>query len=595
MEKIAVDIETSDPHLQKMGAGTINGSGRILGVGVYTTGWQKYFTKPTMQYWNMMKDKNSVKIFHNGVYDMDYLVNTNSPLAVGMKACDGRIEDTMTREALLAPLSPSLSLDACCAAHNIEGKHKKGIEAHWKGAGKAVKHLEGMLPEVVAEYCLQDCKATYQLYQMQEALISEQGLDGINDVECSLYPLLMMMRRNGVCIDTDAMQKLKETIASQYEAGMKALMKKYGIADLSLSSASHLERIFSKEGLPIAKTQKGNPSFTGAVLDKLKHPVVDEIKRLRRDAKLLSTYLEAWPQMLVNGRLHCSLFPAKRDDGGAVTGRWSSSHPNLQQVPARGDKHGEAFRSLFLPDAGCLLGAFDYKQIEYRVFLHYASGQDAEAVRKEFNKGHEIDYHQMTIDMLGWGYMGKEGRHLAKGLNFGMLYGMGYRTFAKNYAKILGTSSESEAIAKASALFREYYTKVPFVKPTVDDIQRTAVRRGYVKTVLGRRQHVQSGQAFKIVNYLVQGTAADIMKKAMVDAYKAGVFNVLKLHFPVHDELVFSIPQTKAGVDACEELRHIMETAVPLRVPLGVDTEIGEDWGHCTNDNYSKLKSRLNG
>ena len=204
----------------------------------------------------------------------------------------------------------------------------------------------------------------------------------------------------------------------------------------------------------------------------------------------------------------------------------------------------------------------------------------------------------MTIDLMGWGDLGKEGRHLAKNLNFGSIYGLGPKSFAIKFKQnLLHNHPERDPdnlFPVAQSLMNEYFRKVPFVKPTCNKIMEVGQRRGYVKTLSGRHQRMPLDKgAYKLINYLIQGSASDLLKKGIVDAWEQGVFNVLKLHAQVHDEIVFSIPQTCEGYEACVTLYKCMTEAYPLKIPLGVDTEVGPDWGHCDMDNWSAFKQEV--
>lgn len=264
-------------------------------------------------------------------------------------------------------------------------------------------------------------------------------------------------------------------------------------------------------------------------------------------------------------------------------------------------------RELFIPEDDCMLGAFDYKQIEYRIYIHYASTirpmlRGIQETLDKF-KEQDVDYHYMVQEMMGWVFDDKEKmkiyRHITKNLNFGSIYGLGVRSMARDFSEpILMAHPEidrSQLLPLCKVIQQEYYNKIPFIRPTNDRIISTARSKGYITGISGRRCRLpaEDNRAFTLVNYLVQGTAADLFKKAMVDAWEAGVFNVLTSHIMVHDELVFSLPQTKEGVEAAQELEQCMKNAYKFNVPIGVDTEIGYDWGHCNNDNWEALKRRV--
>lgn len=600
---VAIDIETKDPLLKQFGPGTINKTGKLLCVGMYDpeSGLNNCYRYP------QEKDKiarvlesDVTKIFHNGVYDLDWLIN-----GAGF-TINGRCEDTMTRATLLDSYQTHYNLEACCERAGVTGKNKGDtIDKEWRGKGKAIEHLDEIPFNIVAKYCIQDCKATYDLYKAQEPYFT-QGSDMwcANDVEVRLYPYLIQMRGNGFPFDMEGRCVLSQKLNTEYEASMQELRTKYGIPDLNLGRSAHLLKIWQQEGLPVEYTESGNPSFSKEKLDMIDHPITDTIMHVRGLDKLLGTFIDGgFVDNLVNGRLHSTFYPAKRDEGagGTVTGRFSSRNINLQQVPAREDKHGKEVRSLFIPEPDCLLGAFDYKQIEYRLFIHFAimlNAPGAAECQQRFLENPNTDYHQMTIDMMGWGDMGKDGRNLAKNFNFGSIYGLGWRSFAVKFRKSLLKAHPNwdpdNLGPLAKRLMDEYFEKVSFAKPTINAIQDTCIRRGYVKTLGGRHQRTPlDGCVFKIVNYLIQGSAADIVKKAIVVAGEEGIWNVLKLHAQVHDELVFSIPKNREGYEASIELKNIMSSVYKLAIPLGVDTEIGPDWGHCNETNWKEFASNF--
>lgn len=604
---VAIDIETDDPHLKQWGPGAIRQDGKILGVGVYSPelGLNEYFEPPFRNdeearhiLVHLLRDPDITKVFHNGVYDLDWLMN-----GYGFEV-NGRIEDTMTRETLLDSYAFSYSLDACCQRRGVEGKNKEDtIDAWWAargGKGKAVENLKHIPPEVTGKYCLQDCKATYDLYFAQQPLLEEQNLLNANDIECKLYPLLMDMKHNGIRVNMSKLFELMDQFEEEYENGIAEMEQKYGFAEgtLSLNSAKDIEKMWRAEHLPIEYTATGKPSFAAAVLEDSNHPLAEKIQHLRGLTKTLA-FLNSWVDYSINGHIHPCFYPAKRDDAGTVTGRWSSGDPNMQQVPARAEKHGKEIRSLFIPEDGCILGAFDYKQIEYRVFIHFAEGQGADEARKEFHE-HDVDYHWMVQTMMGWVTgdkdKDKEYRHITKNLNFGSIYCMGARSFAQKFKRPLlkahPDADPDNLVPLADSLMKMYKRKIPFVDPTCRRVIQTGERRGYVRTLSGRRQRMPlDGGAYKLVNYLIQGSAADLLKKGLVDAWNAGVFKVLKLHAQIHDEIVFSIPKTKEGYEACCKLYECMAHSYDLRIPIGVDTEVGPDWGHCDMDNWEAFKN----
>ena len=595
----AIDIETSDPHLKQWGPGSIRKDGYIIGIGIYCPEMEiaSFFRPEDPMVKQILGDESIVKVLHNGVYDLDWIENGH-----GIEV-RGRCEDTMTRETLLDSYAYSYSLDACCQRRGVEGKNKADTIDAWYTAngfkGKAIENLDKIPFDIVGKYCVQDCKATYDLYFAQQPLLEEQNLLRANDIECRLYPLLMDMKRNGIRVDMPKLFGLMDQLEEEYETGVKEMEQKYGFAPetLSLNSAKDIEKMWRAEHLPIEYTATGKPSFAANVLEDCTHPLAEKIQHLRGLTKTLA-FLNSWVDYAIEGHIHPCFYPAKRDDAGTVTGRWSSGDPNMQQVPARAEKHGNEIRSLFIPEDGCILGAFDYKQIEYRVFIHFAEGPGADEARAEFHK-HDVDYHWMVQTMMGWATgdkdKDKEYRHITKNLNFGSIYCMGARSFAKKFKRPLmkahPDADPDNLIPLADSLMKMYKKKIPFVDPTCRRIINTGERRGYVRTLSGRRQRMPLDHgSYKLVNYLIQGSAADLLKKGLVDAWDAGVFKVLKLHAQIHDEIVFSIPKTREGYEACCKLYECMAHSYDLRIPIGVDTEIGPDWGHCDMDNWNGFK-----
>jgi DNA polymerase I-like protein with 3'-5' exonuclease and polymerase domains len=290
----------------------------------------------------------------------------------------------------------------------------------------------------------------------------------------------------------------------------------------------------------------------------------------------------------VKGRIHGELHPLRSDRGGTVTGRFSSSKPNLQQVPARHDEIGPLIRSIFIPEEGMHWGAFDYSQQEPRLTVHYAhktqqEGSD-DAVDAYRNK--DADFHQVVADMANIS------RKEAKIINLGLSYGMGKDKLIRQ----LDISPQ-----EAEILFDTFHSRVPFIKGLRDQCARLGSNRGFITTVLGRKcrfnlyepryefgstplpfsdaldkygQDIKRSFTYKAMNRLIQGSAADMTKKAMVELYKEGIL----AHTQVHDELDISVDSK----ETCEKIMQIMADCVPLVVPNKVDAEIGQSWGEAT-------------
>ena len=634
---VVIDIETDDPYINDFGPGAIRNLGRILGVGVYCPQMHlhEYLEPDDYRIKEFLTNPNCVCIFHNAVYDLDWLYNWSKSIVYhNIKA---RIEDTMTRQSLIDTYSPSFGLDYCCQLFGIEGKNKEDtIEAwyaehyeqlkatvHEKIGKKAIQNLKWIPRDIVGKYCKQDCKATYDLFIAQQPCLEKEELLRANDIECRLYPWLLATRANGIRIDNFARAKLSDDVTKECEEYEADFHKKYG--DVNINSNKQLQALWRQLGLPFCYSKEGSISFGydqmlefkngGSQLRmddkqlKIAHEVATDILQIREYRKLLDTFVDGqFVDMQYNGRIYTCLYPSKRDgSGGTVTGRFSSANPNLQQVPAHSE-WGKQTRSIFVPENDMLLGAFDYKQVEYRLFTHFAQGEEGKAAQKLYEENPDLDYHEMGQKMMGWWYpddewANKEARHMMKRLSFGNLYGLKAKTFSEHFKWDLLKSHpnvrQEDLFYLAEDLQTQYQTKVPFIKVTNEAIMNVGKSRGYIRTLSGKRQRMPPNpskggdDAYKLINYLVQGSAGDVFKKGVcVDAWEAGVFDVLVPHLMVHDEMVFSIPQSHAGYEACIELRECMKNAYPLKVALGVDTEIGPDWGHCKGDIWEEFEKK---
>jgi len=461
----------------------------------------------------------------------------------------------------------------------------------WKLSSKGgAGHLLWQMPQsVVAPYAAMDAEETVKIFKIQEIKLKEQNLEEIYALEMSLYPLLLQMKRIGVRIDEPRLLRTGREL-SDVRATIQEELDELAGREINVNSARDLEELFTKYKLPISygePTQRmmdngifrGNPSFDKKVLQRIEHPIAKKVLELRHASTLLSMFIGPYPELMVDGRIHCQFNQLRSDEYGTVSGRFSSSNPNLQQVSARKEEeyihtdnellNGQVIRKLFIPEDDCDWLKMDWSQIEYRLIAHYASGEGSDLIRERYNEDPSTDYHAEMGQMTGL-----EDRKIVKTLNFGAAYGMGVDKMAVTYGWNL---------SEARVMYKNYHDKVPFVKETGRRVSDKAKRVGYIRTLLHRRARLQdSSKAYVMFNRLIQGSAADIMKKAMSDAYTAGVFNVLHPHITVHDEMDTSMPRTKEGLEAGKEMKHIMENCVKLRVPIIADCEYGPSWGELS-------------
>ena len=297
-----------------------------------------------------------------------------------------------------------------------------------------------------------------------------------------------------------------------------------------------------------------------------------DLSELKRADKVLNTFIDGSLVKFVsdNDLIHCSFYNMRTDDYGTRSGRFSSANPNLQQIPSIGvdEYYGRLSRECFIPFDDCWWGKIDYSQIEYRFMAHFARGEGSEEVRAKYNANPRTDYHQYIVDLTGLK------RRYAKNLNFGVAYGMG----AKHMAEFFQWELDY-----CYATLNIYHSHAPFIKATIRTVEDVAKRRGYIRTFLKRRSRLlDPNKAYTMFCRLIQGSAADLMKKGMYEIFKAGIFDVLAPHITVHDEIDVSVPKTKEGLDAFCEMKHIMETCVDLKVPIIADMELGSDWADLT-------------
>jgi DNA polymerase I-like protein with 3'-5' exonuclease and polymerase domains len=607
---IAIDIETYDPNLHALGPGCIRLDGAILCVGLYD-GKDYVCCEVNDKRLIDWLASNEDKIFHNGVYDLAWLI-CGYGFDVG-----GTWHDTMTRAALIDEYA-DLDLDSCCKRFNLKGKNKEDTIEAWYNSIKKIWGLKGSIwdnaeilwlssegKEKMIQYNKQDCIATYNLFMEQEPIIKRDHAKAYQ-VECDLYPLLIDMKRLGIRVDIPALNKLTQHIVDELDTAETQLYNTYGITRDIIASPKQLSTAMTELGIvSTVHTPTGAPSWTADALELIDHPVIPMIQAVKNNAALLNKYLKgSLLDSIIDGRIHCTFSPNKRDDGGTITGRFASSHPNLQQVPARETKHGQKsygqeMRSLFLPEEGMWLGAFDYSAMEAVMLAHYAKGSKAEWFKQQMIEGK--DFHKIVMEMTGI-----SDRDVIKRMNFGFIYGMGINKLVSiNRTLFDKLAYEAGMLVNeyAEALYRTYHQKFPVIKDTMRWVEITTKQCGYIQSI-GKRVHHKPKAYFmngkmndgiyKMTNYLIQGSCSDLLKLALVKAYKAGVFRELKLHLTVHDENVVSIPKTNRGIDAALYLKEYMETAYSERmtVPMRVAVEVGPNWGYWNDDIWKKIIQR---
>jgi DNA polymerase I-like protein with 3'-5' exonuclease and polymerase domains len=587
-DEIAVDLETKDPELKTMGSGSITGRSEIVGIALAVEGWSGYYPiahegggnldkKKVMDYFRTVLNYPSTKIFHNAMYDVCFI------RAAGLKI-NGTIVDTMIAGSLVDENRFRYDLGSMGRDYLGKGKNEAVLNETAALWGVDPKSEMYKLPAMyVGEYAERDAEMTLELWQQMKQEIQHQDIESIFDLETELFPCLVDMRFLGVRVDVEAASQLKHKLLTEEKECLQKVKKETGI-DTQIWAARSIAQVFQKLNLPFDRTEKTNsPSFTKNFLKNHPHPIVKHIARAREINKAHTTFIDTILKHEHKGRIHAEINQLRSDQGGTVTGRFSYNNPNLQQIPARNKELGPLIRSLFIPEQGCKWGVFDYSQQEPRLVVHYAALQNLYGVGDVLDayQDSDVDFHQIVAEMADIP------RDQAKTINLGLFYGMGKNKLQAE----LGVNKE-----RADGLFKQYHSRVPFVKQLMDNVMQRAQGRGRIRTLLGRlcrfhlwepnqfgihkplphdaalEEHgpgIRRAFTYKALNRLIQGSAADMTKKAMVELHKEGITP----HIQVHDELDISVDNN------ADKIKEIMESAVDLEVPNKVDYESGPNWG----------------
>jgi DNA polymerase-1 len=429
--------------------------------------------------------------------------------------------------------------------------------------------------DIVTEVC-GEAEAVYRLKPALDDRLASDGLcDLLNKVELPLAPILAEMELTGVSVDVEQLEALSITLEADIRELEKRIYEQAG-EEFNIGSPKQLQVIlFEKLGLAAAvKTKTGGFSTSAAALEELAYdyPIVEDILRYRELTKIKSTYADALPKLInpITGRIHTSLNQAVTS-----TGRLSSSDPNLQNIPVRTEL-GRQIRKAFVASGSNLLLSADYSQIELRILAHIT--QDANLVRAFEN---DEDIHTATACVIfrcSPSDVTAEMRRRAKTINFAVIYGMADFTLSKT----LGIP-----VREAREYIDTYFASLPGVKAYTEEAVETARQLGYVSTLLGRRRYIPEVHSSnrnlrqfaerQAVNAPIQGTAADIIKLAMIRADRALANTSSKMLLQVHDELLFEVPPDDLSRVA-SLVRDSMENALDLRVPLRVDIKAGRNW-----------------
>ena len=585
--------------MKTLGTGWARRDGEIVGIAVAAGSFKGYYPVNHQGGGNLPRSKvfkwiqevlktDAAKIMHNAQYDLGWI------RSMGWEV-KGPIIDTMVTAALVDENRRSYSLNNLSIEMLGEMKSETELKEEAAQRGLDAKAELWKMPAMaVGFYAEQDAVLTLKLWHHLKTFVKKEQLQTIWNTEMELLPILIKMREVGIRIDLDKAEILKKQFKTLESSLITEIKKLSGIA-VDIWAARSVAKAFDAVGIKYDLTEKSKaPSFTTNWLTNNEHPLAKLIREAREVNKLHSTFIDSFLRFSHKGRIHAEINQLRSDTGGTVSGRLSYSNPNLQQIPARNKEYGKLIRGLFLPEEGCKWGSFDYSQQEPRLVVHYAATTDkklgglagADVLIKAYRED-DADFHQVVADMANIP------RTQAKTINLGIFYGMGQAKLAKQ----LGITVE-----EAKAILAEYNSKVPFVKQLANRVQKQASETGAVKTIGGRKcrfnlyepksyglflaltekeyimEHgslssARRAMTYKALNRLIQGSAADQVKIAMVNCYKAGHIPMLQ----IHDELCFNIESENDE----KNIINVMENSVELEVPNKVDVSIGDNWGEA--------------
>jgi DNA polymerase I-like protein with 3'-5' exonuclease and polymerase domains len=644
---VAVDLETYDPELKTHGSGAIKGKGKVCGIALAYRDKKQYYpighkgdNHGKNRVWKKLNEKifqneKITKVFHNAMYDVCWIRS-----ATGMML-KGPIYDTMIAASIIDENRPRYTLDSLGKDYLGETKYKFDLAERSKeehGIADPMANMHKLPWEIVIDYAEQDVALTLNLWNKFKDLIKKpiktvskkhKTLENIFDIETRLFPCLVEMRFKGVRVDEEKTKTFGKEITKQKDQIIKTIEEETGIK-VDVWASDSIKPLLDKLGINDYKVtpKTGRASITKLYLENHTNKYLKMIAEARQLDKLFNTFVSGILKHIHEGRIHADINQIRSDQGGTVTGRFSMSNPNLQQIPSRSEL-GSKIRELFIPEEGHEWASFDYSQQEPRLVVHYALKnklQGAEVMAEAYKENPNTDFHKIVAEMA------KITRKQAKTINLGLFYGMGKGKLANS----LELDKD-----EAEELFDQYHTRVPFVRKLSKGLQDFAENNKNIFTLEDRfcrfdrwepinkewnpekgmfeiteykeiegvkqivkvpvpilkkeeaenryhkdlaingkpadphcknfEQHYRPAFTYKALNRLIQGSAADMTKKAMVELYEIGIVP----HIQIHDELCFSIKSTEEA----DLIKKTMEGVIELEVPNKVDFESGLNWG----------------
>ncbi|MBL4904264.1 MAG: hypothetical protein JKY62_16700 [Desulfocapsa sp.] len=621
---ISLDVETWDPGLKDHGPGWSRGEGHLVGVSIGDDkGGCWYFPMrheieaegnwdaEVILVWlrNTLCNPKQPKVGANIIYDIGWLWHEGVHV-------QGPLFDVQYAEALLNEAAP-VALESLAQKYLGEGKESNLLyqwcSDYYGGpiTGDQRKNIYRAPPRLVGPYAESDADLPLRIIAKQWPLLEKEGLMDLFIMECELIYLYLEMRFEGVTVNVPYAEELRDTLEKK-EGEFQSELDRLAGFKVNTNSGEQLAKVFDSEGLtynftkPSKTYPQGKPSFTKDFIEAVNHPVGELIREIRLHAKLRGTFVESYIlNSHVGGKVHGQFHPLRGETYGTRSGRYSSSNPNLQNIPSRHPILAPMIRGLFIPDIDHVAWRkYDYSQIEYRFMVHFAVGQAGQNARDMFNADPDLDYHnfaqKLVFDKTGM----KIERKSIKKVNFGLIYGMGKKTLGAG----LGLSKKQTA-----ELFAAYFEAMDFAKPTMDAAMQEAQDTGVITTILGRKSrfdlwepagwtkkgfplpidqailrygNIKRAETHKALNRRLQGSSADQMKVALHKCYKDGIYDDIGVpRLIIHDE---SNHSDRGGCsEGFREMQYIFETAIPLKVPVKFGLDYGKDWGHaieCKDD-----------
>jgi DNA polymerase I-like protein with 3'-5' exonuclease and polymerase domains len=619
---VALDTETCDPLLKEKGPGWFREDCKMVGVSLAWDDGKTYLpvahgggdnfaggleqVGPWLKHF--LENYTGTVVMMNCIYDLGFL-KYHKLLPRDWKF---KLIDVMMVGALLDEHRQRYNLNSLASTYGLPQKDEAMLKEAANSFGVDPKGGLWQLPaRFVGAYAEQDAALTLEVYKQQLPQVAAEKLERVVDLEHSLLPCLMEMRFKGVRVDLQKAAYHKNAFMEKFET-MSGELKRLSGCEIDVWAAASVAKGMEALSITYPKTgsSKPKPSFTDEWLSSHPSEFARLVTKARKMHKAANTFCE---NMVIghadkNGRVHPEFHPLRSDAGGTVSGRFSSSNPNLQQVPARDPEMNTIIRGLFLPEEGEQWAACDFSQQEPRLTIHYAAekgctrGQEA---ADRYNSDPDTDYHNFVASLVFGSNFTKQQRSIAKMINLGLAYSMGPAKLCKKlglptiHKTNTKTNREYETAGlEGQEILDRYNKEVPFIKELSTMFSRQANEHGYLATMSGRRcrfsfweptqggraqlyddayrdhgQNIKRAYTHAALNRKIQGGSADLIKITMRNLWREGFCPLVT----VHDENGLSVPNNEKA----KQVAEIMRDCVKLKVPMKVDVDIGPSWGEA--------------